>query len=675
MLLLVSLVVLFSVLSSEFTTTGNLDSMSRSLAESGLITLAMAITLISGGIDLSVGSTLSLCTMMALILLKLVGLPPIAVIPATIAFGAVLGSVNGALVGFVKTRPFLTTLVTFLVYRGIVNVLDLRYSTELAVPPPDDAIWTWLGIGDLLGVPSGFLVAIVIYLIAHIALSRSRVGWHLQAIGSSRREAERVLFATYVLSSSLVAVAACLLAARLDSASSRTGEGVEIIALTAAVVGGVSLTGGKGTAPRALIGAAIITVLGQGLTLLNLPGPFYTTILAAVLLVVVAIDVKWSKHRSRAIQKIRISPANVKFGVLPDTRRDSGSPLAQNDRLVGARPIGLDIVEGPEDVIVDAQGRVYCDDRRGRILRFSGLDYETWEVFARTGGGPFGMAFDRSGNLAVCVGGMGLYQVDPEGAVSLLSDETPRSWGRLSDDSRIRLADDLDIVPDGRIFFSEATTRFELPEWILDSIEGRPNGRLLCYDPATKKTRAVVQDVVFANGVCSCHDGESLLLASTWLCKIFRYWHSGPRVGQLVTFVDNLPGYVDNINRASDGSYWVALNGLRSPCFDLAMEMPGFRLRMIKQIPLDEWLYPSLNHGCIVKVTDAGEVVESLWDPTTEWHPSITSMREFDDKLFIGGLHNNRVGVIPLPTPAVRCKCGQPPCIQSAGHVDSHASI
>lgn len=672
--LLAGIIVLFSVLTPEFTSAGNIDLISRSMSEFALVTLAMAITLISGGIDLSVGSTLSLCTMVALLLLKLVGLPPILVIPVTLGFGACLGAVNGALIGFVKTRPFLTTLVTFLVYRGIVDVLDLHYAADLSVPPPDDAIWTWLGGGGVLVLSSALLVTVAIYLAAHITLSRSRVGWHLQAIGSSRRAArhagihvERVLFLTYALSGLLVAVAGCLTAARLDSASSRTGDGVEIVALTAAVVGGISLSGGKGTAPRAFIGAAIIGVLGEGLGLLNLPGGIYTSIIAGVLLLVVGVDVKWSKNKSKAIQKIRISPARIHVQPIPDTSRKSGGPLAQNDRLVGARAIGLGVVEGPEDVIVDTQGRLYCDDRRGRILRFSGVDFEQSEVFAHTGGGPFGMAFDKDENLIVCVGGMGLYQVSPEGQVALLTDETLRSWRRLSDDSRIRLADDLDVVPDGRIFFSEATTRFELPEWILDSIEGRPNGRLLCHDPRTRKTRTVIKDVVFANGVCSCHDGESLLLASTWLCKVFRYWHSGPREGELQVFIDNLPGYVDNINRASDGSYWIALNGLRSPCFDLAMQMPMFRRRMIKQIPLDEWLYPSLNHGCIVKASDGGAILESLWDPTTEWHPSITSMREFDGSLFIGGLHNNRVGVIDLPVPADRCHCGQAPCIpQSA---------
>jgi ribose transport system permease protein len=306
-------------------------------------------------------------------------------------------------------------------------------------------------------------------------------------------------------------------------------------------------------------------------------------------------------------------------------------------------------VEGPEDVILDRQGRLYCGDRRGWIMRFSGPRFEQCEVFARIGGMPLGLGFDADENLVVCVGGMGLYSVDPQGKVSKLTDETNRTWYKLKDDSRLRLADDLDIMPDGTIYFSEATVRFEANDWILDGLEGRPNGRLIRYDPATKTTRTVVRNVVFPNGICRSHDGESVLVAQTWLCRVVRYWHSGPKKGRVEPFMDNLPGYPDNINRASDGNYWLALTGLRTPCFDLAYRNPSFRRRMIKQIPPDEWLYPNMNNGCVVKFSESGEVLESYWDPGGRSHATITSMREHEGYLYIGGLHNNRVGRIRLP--------------------------
>ena len=106
------------------------------------------------------------------------------------------------------------------------------------------------------------------------------------------------------------------------------------------------------------------------------------------------------------------------------------------------------------------------------------------EEFARIGGRPLGLAFDRDENMIVCIAGMGVYGVQAGSAPSSkLPIETNRTWTRLKDDSRLYLADDLDIAPDGKIYFSEATTRYELADWALDGFEGRGNGRLICHDP------------------------------------------------------------------------------------------------------------------------------------------------------------------------------------------------
>src|SRR5262249_46308477 len=155
-------------------------------------------------------------------------------------------------------------------------------------------------------------------------------------------------------------------------------------------------------------------------------------------------------------------------------------------------------------------------------------------------------------NLVVCVGGMGVYGVKPDGEVFKLSDETSRSWYKLNDDSRVRMADDMDIAADGKIYYSDCTTRYEATTYPLDIMEGRPNGRLLCYDPETGKTKQVIRSFHFPNGICVSHDGNSVLVASTTLCKIFRYWIAGPKQGSLEVLIDALPGNPDNINRGSD---------------------------------------------------------------------------------------------------------------------------
>ena len=655
-LLMLALIAYFAAVTPHYATVANVTQLSRQFAEMGFVVMAMAVVLISGGIDLSVGSVFAFANLTALALFQIFHLPVPIVIVGTLLAGAGIGLLNGLLIGYLKARPFLTTLVTLIILRAVVDLLAQRYAVPLAMGGNMTLAWSFLGNGRIYGIPSNLLVLGLVGGLGHFLLSRSRPGWHLTALGASRKAArhagiavERTLCLTYVMSGTLAALGGLFYAARLASTGSDTGVGWEVNALTAAVLGGVSLAGGRGTIARALIGAVIVFVLVNGMVRTGLPGALTSTALGAILLLAVGIDVKWAKNRLKTLQKIYLNPTVVELPPPASTARDSGTPFAENDRLRDSLEIGLDQVEGPEDVILDRQDRLYCGTRDGLILRFSGPGFEQREVFARIGGRPLGMAFDADGNLIVCVGGMGLYGVTPAGEVYTLTDQTNRSWFKLNDDARLRLADDLDIAPDGKIYFSEATIRYEMHSWHLDGMEGRANGRLICYDPQTRRTRTVIKDICFPNGVCTAHDGRSILFASTWLCSIFRYWIDGPKKGQVETLIDNLPGYPDNINRASDGGYWLAMVGIRSPTFDLAMRHPGFRLRMVKQIPPDEWILPGINNGCVVKFNEQGEVLESLWDPGGTKHATLTSMREHKGKLYLGGLENNRIGCITLP--------------------------
>jgi ribose transport system permease protein len=228
--------------------------------------------------------------------------------------------------------------------------------------------------------------------------------------------------------------------------------------------------------------------------------------------------------------------------------------------------------------------------------------------------------------------------------VEKATDETNRSLRSVNDDSRLRLANDLDITDDGRIYFSEATVPYEMDEWPVEGIEARGNGRIVCFDTKSGKTHTVLGGLKFPNGICVASDGQSILFAETFGCSIKRYWFDGPKKGAVETVMDNLPGYPDNINLASDVNYWLALVGMRSPALDLAWKMPGFRLRMAKRVPIDEWLFPNLNNGCVVKFNEKGKILESLWDMHALNHPMITSMREHRGYLYLGGISNNRIG-------------------------------
>lgn len=666
------MVVLFWVFLStlpQFGTQDNLFAVSRTFAETGLVAMAISVTLIAGGIDLSVGAIFALSNMTALILIKNNGIPVPLAILASLALGVGLGALNGTVVAYLKVRPFLATLVSLIVFRGVVDLLDLHFSSQIAGAVIEAPLWLTLGQGFITGLPSALVLLVVVALVMHLVLSRTRLGAHITAVGASRKAArhagipvERVLFTSYVLSGLLASGAGVLYAARLESASGQAGLNMEIVALTAAVLGGVSLSGGKGTALRALIGSAIVVTLANGLVIKGVDANVYNATLAAILLLAVGFDAKWSKNKGKALQKIRVDPGMLRLAISPDVNGETPGPWAPNAALAAPDAIGFDLVEGPEDIILDRQGRLYAGDRRGWIWRFSGPDLGESKIFARTGGYPLGMALDEDDSIIVCVGGMGLYRVTPDGTSHKLTDETNRTWWELHDDSRLPLADDCDIAGDGAIYFSEASKRFETEEWILDGMEGRKNGRVIRYDPVTGKTRTVLRGLIFSNGIAGSHDKQSILIAETWPSRVWRYWVAGPKKGDLELFTDNLPGYTDNINRSSDGNYWIALCGIRAPAYDLAMRKPEFRRRMMRRIPPDEWLYPGMNHGCVIKVSDSGEIISSLWDPSGEHHPTITSMREFGGHLYIAGLHNNRVGRVKLPPNEQDCRCGQVPC-------------
>jgi len=646
----------FADLIPGFMTVDNLAVSARQFGEFGLVVLAMMVTLVGGGIDLSVGSNFAFGNFVALALINMLGWPLPAAIPAVLLATGAVGLLNGLLIGYLRLRAFLTTLVSLIIVRAIVDMLRLKYAIPISASLSDSEVWDYMGTGTVLGFPLSLVVLAAVVLVGHVILSRTRHGWRTYAVGGSRRSAYNVgisvratVCGTYVISGLLCGLASLLYAARLGSTGEDTGVGMEIAALTAAVLGGNSLGGGRGSVAKAIMGAASVLMLTNGVIRMGLASGSGEMVLGLTLLVAVLIDVRWLKNRDKLLSKVYVSPTYYRLPKGASTAPGSGSPYALNDKLRTATAIGLAQVEGPEDVIFDRQDNLYCGTRQGDLLRFEAPAYERPEVFAHIGGHPLGMAFDRDDNLLVCVGGMGLYKVAPDRTVSKVTDETNRTRFSVVDDSRLKLADDCDIAPDGRVFFSEATIRYEMHAWPTDALESRGNGRIICFDPKTNSTRTVLRNLVFPNGICVAHDGQSLYFAESWACRISRYWFEGPRKGQVEVVIDDLPGYPDNINRASDGRYWLALLGMRSPALDVALRMPGFRRRMARRVAPDQWLYPNINTGCVVKFDDVGAIHDALWDLGGEKHPMITSMREHKGHLYLGGISNNRVGRYPIP--------------------------
>ena len=657
-LALIVVLVVFGRILPDFYSLSNITDLSRQFAETGLVVLGLTIVMLSGGIDLSVGSVFGLAVLTASICMNVwnLGVGADARSPASRSASSAAPS-TAILVGYLRLRAFLTTLVTLIVFRSIYEMVFPGFSTAIVGNIPDSPIWDFIGNGTVLGVPFSFVVTAIIAMLWHVVLSRMRPGWRLMAVGGARRSAHnagisvrRTICNAYIWSSVLCCLAGFFNAARLGSTGSDTGVGMEITALTAVVLGGNSLGGGRGSVAKAVLGTVIVLILTNALIALSVPGPVNSTILGIVLIAAVFVDVRWLKNRHKILNKVYVSPTYFAPPPPPSTAPDSGSPYALNDKLRSVGAVGFGIIEGAEDMILDRDDNLYCGNRHGDIMRFFGPDHTRHEIFAHVGGQPLGLAFDRNGNLDVCIGGMGLYQITPDRKLNRLSDETNRTLFSVVDDSRLRLADDLDIAPDGRDL-SSARPR---------SVSKCTNGRSMRWRAAaTAASSATIRrpadrtpkssNLIFPNGICMLPDGESFFFAETFGCRVSRYYYAGPKKGRLDIVIDNMPGYPDNINRASDGNYWLAIVGMRSPALDLALRMPGFRRRMARRCAPDAWMYPNLNTGCVIKFNEKGEVLESLWDLGGKNHPMITSIREHKGILYLGGIYNNRIGTYKIP--------------------------
>ncbi|MFT3659955.1 MAG: SMP-30/gluconolactonase/LRE family protein [Gordonia sp. (in: high G+C Gram-positive bacteria)] len=513
----------------------NIPLILDDVAEWGLLAVGLTVVLVAGGIDLSIGSIVGLVAISALVADRVWLWPPGLVLPAAVLFGALLGSINGYLIAVVRMRPFITTLVTLITFGGAAVALQNANTARIGVARPA-LVWDAIPYGEIIGIPTAWFTFLAVLVVAHSFLTRSRWGWWVTATGSDRRSARRngipvtaVTFWAYVASGALAGSAAILTTARLGRTDSSIGNGWELIALTAVVLGGVSLQGGRGSVLRAAVGVVVVAVIRQATITAGLDNDHYTVILAAALLAFTLLDLQWGKYRRRAVEKLKIDPARVELGPLIDVT-EPGTVWTPDRDLTDAPPVGLGRIRGAEACAVDADGNVYAGDQRGWVWRFRGIEDTEGEVFSRTGGFPCGHAWDRDGKLLVAVGGMGIYRIGDDGEPEMLANKVTRSPFSLIDDSGLRAVDDLDVTPDGSVYASDFSTRNNSTDFLLELVEFRPNGRLVKVHP-DGRTEIVASNMVFPNGVCTAHDGESILVSSTGLCRVDRLWVSGPKEG------------------------------------------------------------------------------------------------------------------------------------------------
>lgn len=275
----------FAVSTDTFLTAGNLLNVVRQAAPILIVSVAMTLVIITGGIDLSVGSMVALINAVGAILMA-AGYPWPLVLVAMLVLGAVLGLLQGWFIAYQGIPAFIVTLAGLSILRGVALYITQGYS----VPIPDAPGFFFLGRGDLFGCPVPALIGILITVVAYVVISSTRYGRRVVAVGSNLEAARRVgmpakwiLASVYLVAGVASAIAGLLIASRLGSGSSNAAVGFELQVVAAVVLGGTSLMGGRGTILGSVLGTMTIAVIGNGLILMHI-SPFFTQIVTGAII-------------------------------------------------------------------------------------------------------------------------------------------------------------------------------------------------------------------------------------------------------------------------------------------------------------------------------------------------------------------------------------------------------
>jgi sugar lactone lactonase YvrE len=330
----------------------------------------------------------------------------------------------------------------------------------------------------------------------------------------------------------------------------------------------------------------------------------------------------------------------------------------RNTRLANLQTIDIGHETGPEHLAFGPDGKLYAAVASGAILRMK-ADGSGREKFVNTGGRVLGFDFDAQGNLIAADAMRGLLKIAPDGKLSVLAD-------KLGNDP-IRYADAVVVAKSGKIYLSDASTRFAPKDWggtfeasVLDILEQSSTGRIIEYDPSTQAARLVAHGLSFANGVALSSNERHLFVAETGKYRIWRIdvnardldvRQTSGLSGATHIVLPNLPGYPDNLMRGlptADGKakFWVGLAKPRSALVDSMAEKPSMRA-MTLRLPRLLWPIPP-RYGHVIAFTEDGTVVQDLQDPSGAY-PETTSVLETPERLYIQSLHAPHIGWMKRP--------------------------
>jgi ribose/xylose/arabinose/galactoside ABC-type transport system permease subunit len=300
----VVLVVVFAIASPTFATAGNFSNILLEVSVTGILAVGQTFVIATGGIDLSVGSTVSLAGLVCAYVMQAGGNWFLAIL-AAIAVGAGVGIINGVLIGIYNIQPFIVTFASLYVISGIA--LSQNKAQPIAI---NNTIFNDIGTATIAGVPLLVVFLLVIFVAGYLFQIRAPRGRHIYAVGANAEAARqqgipvrRLKVGVYVANGMLAGLGAALLAAWTATGEQTAGTGYELTAIAAVVIGGTSLFGGEGGLEKTLVGVLIIGVIANGLNLLGLQSNIQEIVTGTIIVAAVLLD-RWRRKRShRAIAR------------------------------------------------------------------------------------------------------------------------------------------------------------------------------------------------------------------------------------------------------------------------------------------------------------------------------------------------------------------------------------
>lgn len=284
--------ILLAFVAPQFFEMNNLLNVLRQISINAILAFGMTFVILTGGIDLSVGSILALSSALTAGLMANEGIPVVVAVLLGICCGALLGLFNGWVISKGLVAPFIATLATMTIYRGITLV----YTDGRPIAGLDDT-FAWLGRGYFFGIPIPVIIMFIVFSLSYLLLSHTTFGRRVYALGGNEQatrlsgiRVDRIKIWVYTISGVMSALAGIILASRLNSAQPTAGITYELDAIAAVVIGGTSLSGGRGWIVGTIVGAIIIGVIDNGLNLLNVSSFYQQVVKGGVILLAVLLD-------------------------------------------------------------------------------------------------------------------------------------------------------------------------------------------------------------------------------------------------------------------------------------------------------------------------------------------------------------------------------------------------